>query len=151
MIGAYINGRLSPLSAPLSDGDRVEIIHATIGDEPVRPSADWLEFIRSPHARLQVTQWLAEHGYDEKIGEREAPVSLDNKLRLGRSAIGLALRQHNRALASDHPLRRMARTLGYPDLDALLIAVAERKIRAAELVERLISSVDQPDAASLAG
>ncbi|GIG60737.1 hypothetical protein Lfu02_51090 [Longispora fulva] len=151
MIGAYINGRLSPLSAPLSDGDRVEIIHATIGDEPVRPSADWLEFIRSPHARIQVTQWLAEHGYGEDIAQTAAPVSLGNKLRLGRSAIGLALRQHNRALASDHPLRELARSLGYPDLDALLIAVAERKQGAADLVQKLIRAVDRPDAATLAG
>ncbi|MBA3490426.1 MAG: bifunctional (p)ppGpp synthetase/guanosine-3',5'-bis(diphosphate) 3'-pyrophosphohydrolase, partial [Longispora sp.] len=149
MIGAYINGSLSPLSAPLSDGDRVEIIRATIGDEPVRPSADWLEFIRSPHARLQVTQWLAEHGYDENIGQREIPVSLENKIRLGRSAIGLALRQHNRALASDQPLRRLAHNLGYPDLDALLVAVAERKIDATDLVKQLISTVDQADTANL--
>ncbi|WP_026212287.1 RelA/SpoT family protein [Longispora albida] len=151
MIGAYINGRLSPLSAPLSDGDRVEIIHATLGDEPVRPSADWLEFIRSPHARLQVSQWLAEHGYGEDIADQEAaPVSLGNKLRLGRSAIGLALRQRNRALASDHPLRTLAHKLGYPDLDALLVAVAERRETANELVERLIAAVDEPGAASLA-
>ena len=51
-------------------------------------------------------------------------------MRLGRATIGLALRRHDRGLASDLPLRRLAEELGYPDLETLLVAVADRALAA---------------------
>jgi GTP pyrophosphokinase len=69
-------------------------------------------------------------------------VTIANKVRLGRVAVGLALRQHGRGLASDLPLMRLAGQLGFPDLETLLVAVADHKVSANTVVDRLIQAVD---------
>jgi GTP pyrophosphokinase len=135
-IGSRINGRLVPLSSPLADGDSVEIItRGESGDEssPGGPSEDWLNFVKTPHARLHISRWFEK---------RSEPVTIANKVRLGRVAVGLALRQHGRGLASDLPLVRLATQLGFPDLETLLVAVADHKVSANTVVDRLIQAVD---------
>ncbi|MEW1909559.1 HD domain-containing protein [Kitasatospora sp. NPDC085895] len=57
-IGARVNGRLATLSTVLRDGDMVAVLTAPTG-EPPGPSADWLEHVRTPAARLAVERWLA--------------------------------------------------------------------------------------------
>jgi GTP pyrophosphokinase len=142
-IAAKLNGRLVPLSSVLVDGDVVEIItRPGQRDEfdfdenapAPGPSRDWLEFVKTAHARLHISGWFADH---------DAPaVTIAHKVRLGRAAIGLALRQIGRGLASDLPLVRLAGQLGYPDLDTLLVAVAEHNLPASHVVDKLIASVD---------
>ncbi|UWZ60081.1 bifunctional (p)ppGpp synthetase/guanosine-3',5'-bis(diphosphate) 3'-pyrophosphohydrolase [Dactylosporangium aurantiacum] len=142
-IGAKVNGRLIAVSSPLADGDTVEIITRTgqrdefdfDADAPARgPSPEWLEFVKTPHARLHISRWFEAH---------EAPaITVANKVRLGRLAIGLALRRQGRGLASDLPLVRLATRLGYPDLETLLVAVADHNRTADEVVEELIALVD---------
>jgi GTP pyrophosphokinase len=130
-VAAHRGGRLFPLSSPLSDGDVVEII--CTDPDSSGPSRDWLEFVKTPHARLQISQWF-------DAGE---PATISHKVRIGRAAIGLALRQRNRGLANDDPLLVIATELGYPDLEALLVAVAEHRLSADGLVEQMIAAVDR--------
>jgi guanosine-3',5'-bis(diphosphate) 3'-pyrophosphohydrolase len=130
-VAAQRGGRLIPLSSPLADGDVVEIVYADQATSG--PSLDWLDFVKTPHARLQITQWFDD-------GE---PATIGHKVRIGRAAMGLALRQRNRGLANDEPLMTLAADLGYPDLEALLVAVAEHRISPEELVERMIAAVDR--------
>jgi len=114
-VAAQRGSRLIPLSSPLTDGDVIEII---CSDSPTAgPSRDWLEFVRTSDARLQISQWF-------DAGE---PATIGHKVRIGRAALGLALRQRNRGLANDDPLLVLAGELGYPDLEALLVAVAEHR------------------------
>jgi guanosine-3',5'-bis(diphosphate) 3'-pyrophosphohydrolase len=137
-VGARRGGRLIPLSSPLSDGDVVEIIYQT----PVTsgPSREWLSFVTTPEAQLEIGRWFGE-------GSQTATIS--DKVRLGRAAIGLALRAQGRGLSGDAPLLALAGQLGYPELEALLVAVAEHRLNADELVSRMIEAVDyaHPDAA----
>ncbi|MFB9409265.1 MULTISPECIES: RelA/SpoT family protein [Dactylosporangium] len=143
-IGARVNGRLTAVSSPLADGDTVEIITRAgqrdefdfDADAPARgPSPEWLDFVRTPHARLHISRWFEAH---------EAPaITVANKVRLGRLAIGLALRQQGRGLASDLPLVRLAPRLGFPDIETLLVAVADHARTADEVVAELIALVDQ--------
>jgi GTP pyrophosphokinase len=139
-VAAKVNGRYAPLSAPLAEGDVVEIYTDTSQRElddqrPRGPRKEWLAFVKSSHAQLQISRWFADHN--------EPTITIANKVRLGRAAIGLALRRHNRGLANDQPLRQLAADLSYPDLEALLVSVADRKVAADSLVERLIAQVDQ--------
>ncbi|GIJ49808.1 hypothetical protein Val02_66940 [Virgisporangium aliadipatigenens] len=142
-IGARLNGRLVPLTSTLDDGDSVEIItRPGQKDEfdydekaaPPGPSEEWLDIVKTSHARLHIGRWFDKY--------KEPAVTIANKVRLGRVAIGLALRQHGRGLASDLPLVRLAPQLGYPDLETLLVAVADHKVAAATVVDRLIAAVD---------
>ena len=95
---------------------------------------EWLAFVKTPHARLHISRWFAD---------REAPaVTIANKVRLGRLAIGLALRQRGRGLTSDLPLVRLLPRLEFPDLETLLVAVADHVRTADDVVDELIALVD---------
>ncbi|MGC4749546.1 RelA/SpoT family protein [Micromonospora sp. DT201] len=140
-LAARINGRLAPLSSELDEGDVVEIFTENDGDNGFEagvasrgPRREWLSFVKSPHAQMQINRWFAEH--------TEPGITISDKVRLGRATIGLALRQHNRGLASDLPLLRLSEELGYPDLETLLVAVFDRVIEPDTVVRQLIDLVD---------
>ena len=143
-LAAKINGRLAPLSSELEEGDVVEIFtesdaHGELDLKvaPPGPRREWLRFVKSPHAQMQINRWFAEH--------QEPGISISDKVRLGRATIGLTLRKHNRGLANDLPLRRLAEMQGYPDLETLLVAVVDRTVEPDTVVEQLIAMVDRPE------
>ncbi|MFE7873880.1 RelA/SpoT family protein [Micromonospora humida] len=140
-LAARINGRLAPLASELDEGDVVEIYtesDAESGFEadvaPRGPRREWLDFVKSPHAQMQISRWFTEH--------TEPGISIADKVRLGRATIGLALRKHDRGLASDLPLLRLSEELGYPDLETLLVAVFDRAVEPDTVVRQLIDLVD---------
>jgi GTP pyrophosphokinase len=143
-LAATINGRLAPLSSQLRDGDVVEIFTETDGHVEVEPGTaprgprrEWLEFVKSNQAQMQINRYFAD---------KQAPgLSIADKVRLGRATIGLTLRKHDRGLASEVPLRRLSEELGYPDLETMLVAVTERNLDPDHVVEQLIALVDHPD------
>jgi GTP pyrophosphokinase len=141
LLAAKINERLAPLSSALTDGDVVEIYteadapaEVDASTAPLGPRREWLEFVKTQHAQLQIGRWFADRN--------EPGMTIPDKVRLGRASIGLALRQVHRGLANDVPLRRLADEMGYPDLEALLVAVVDRKVSPDFVVERLIALVD---------
>ncbi|MDG4832246.1 RelA/SpoT family protein [Solwaraspora sp. WMMD1047] len=140
-LAAKINGRLAPLASELDEGDVVEIFTERDGHaefdaalEPPGPRREWLSFVKSPHAQMQINRWFADH--------QEPGISIADKVRLGRATISLTLRKHDRGLASDLPLRQLAEELDYPDLETLLVAVFDRAIDPDVVVDRLIALVD---------
>jgi GTP pyrophosphokinase len=155
-VAASVNGQLAPLSSELNDGDTVEIHTAdsvaTTGSfditaptapdgSPLGPSPEWLTFVRTPHAQLQITRWLDEHG-EQAAQAAPAPVPLATKLRMGQAAIALTLRQRERGLADSTPLLAVAAELGFPDVDALFVSVADKRHNADEIVDRMIEWTD---------
>jgi GTP pyrophosphokinase len=54
----------------------------------------------------------------------------------------MELRRRERGLASDMPLLTLSVELGFPDLEALLIAVADQVVSAEKVADRLIEQVD---------
>ncbi|MFY1637333.1 RelA/SpoT family protein [Solwaraspora sp. WMMB335] len=140
-LAARINGRLAPLSSELADGDVVEIFTETEDQptgttRPAGPRKEWLGFVKSPQAQMQISRWFAEHS--------EPGISINDKVRLGRATVSLILRKHDRALSNDQPLRRLAEALNYPDMDTMLVAVVDRTIEPETVVDQLIAMVDQP-------
>ncbi|MFC0003364.1 RelA/SpoT family protein [Micromonospora siamensis] len=140
-LAARINGRLAPLASELEEGDVVEIYTETDAESgfeadvaPRGPRREWLGFVKSPHAQMQINRWFAEH--------TEPGISIADKVRLGRATIGLALRKHDRGLANDLPLLRLSEELGYPDLETLLVAVFDRTAEPDTVVRQLIDLVD---------
>ncbi len=131
LVGARRNGRLIPISSPLADGDVVEIIGES---DSSGPSREWLSFVKTASAQLQINLWFQDEGEPDTVAHR---------VQLGRAAIGLALRHRDRSLADDAPLVALAAEQGYPDLEAMLVAVAERKLPAEDVVDQVISAVDR--------
>ncbi|QKW21866.1 bifunctional (p)ppGpp synthetase/guanosine-3',5'-bis(diphosphate) 3'-pyrophosphohydrolase [Kitasatospora sp. NA04385] len=57
-IGARVNGRLTALSTELRDGDMLGLLLAPDGEDS-GPDPQWLEYVRTPGARLAVERRLA--------------------------------------------------------------------------------------------
>lgn len=132
-VAATVNGVLTPLNAALTDGDVVDILVSRARNHP-GPRREWLDFVKSPNARLRLSRRFTE--------PEVAAGTVSDRLQLGRAAIGLALRRRDRALADEQRLASLAVALDYPDLDTLLMAVAEHRVSADTIVDQLIASVD---------
>jgi GTP pyrophosphokinase len=95
-------------------------------------------FVRSPQARLEITRWL-----DDQAEAAPSTETIAQRVLRGRAAVGRALRSEGRWLANDGPLQELAAQLGYPEVDALLVAVADGKIEASGIVAGLVALVDR--------
>ncbi|HKQ23972.1 MAG TPA: bifunctional (p)ppGpp synthetase/guanosine-3',5'-bis(diphosphate) 3'-pyrophosphohydrolase [Burkholderiales bacterium] len=86
--GAKVNGQIVPLTYPLSNGQRVEIITAREGG----PSRDWLNpvlgFVKSNRARAKIRQWF--NSQQLKEATTHGRVVLERELhRLGKTGQNL--------------------------------------------------------------
>ena len=134
-IGARVNGRLVPLTIPLTDGDGVEIL--TSESENPGPSRDWLASVRTPHAHVRIQQWFAEQSRDVVI-ERGR-----HALEVAFAAAPTARRPLDEAV-EDGSLLVAALELGMRQLDELYAAVADRRVAPAEVVERSAGNAPPP-------
>lgn len=75
--GAQVNGRIVPLTHPLSNGDRVEIL---TGRE-ARPSRDWLVprlgYITTARARSKVRHWFRQANQDQHLADGRQSVEAE--------------------------------------------------------------------------
>ncbi len=115
--------------SPLHDGDVVEIFTRDRRPREVDPTAP-----RGPPqgvARLrQVDRRRRCRSAASSTSTNEPASRSPTRCGWAGPTIGLTLRKHDRGLASDLPLRRLAEELGYPDLETLLVAVVDRNVRA---------------------
>ncbi len=98
-IGAKVNNRLVPLDYRLKNGDIVEIV-TTKGAHG--PSRDWMNVVRTSHAREKIRQWFKRKDRDENISHGRE--SLERELRrlarksiqsVGHDKIGEVVKQYN--------------------------------------------------------
>ena len=86
--GARVNGVMVPLSTPLQNGQRVEIIAAKQGG----PSRDWLNpalgFLKSAGARGKVRQWFNRLNHEVSVAEGRDIVEKELQ-RLGMTSVSL--------------------------------------------------------------
>jgi len=123
-IGAKVNNRLVPLDYKLQNGDIVEIV-TTKGEHG--PSRDWINIVRTSHARDKIRQWFKRQERDENITHGRE--SLERELRrLARTSLG--------AVGQDRILE-IARAYKFDNLDDFYAAVGYGAIGAQQVVTRL--------------
>src|ERR1035437_3959321 len=123
-IGAKANNRLVPLDYKLKNGDIVEIV-TTKGEHG--PSRDWMNVVRTSHAKEKIRQWFKRQERDENIAHGRE--SLDRELRrLARTSLG--------AVGADRILE-LARAYKYENLDDFYAAVGYGAVGAQQVVSRL--------------
>ena len=87
-IGAKVNNRLVPLDYRLKNGDIVEIV-TTKGEHG--PSRDWINIVRTSHAREKIRQWFKKKDRAENIvhGRESLERELRRLARTNIQAVGL--------------------------------------------------------------
>ncbi len=123
-IGSKVNNRLVPLDYRLKNGDIVEIVTTKAEHGPSR---DWLNLVRTGHAREKIRQWFKRQERDENlIHGRE---SLERELRrLARTSIA--------AIGPDR-LLEVARASNHDTVDDFLAAIGYGAVSAQSVVMRL--------------
>ncbi len=123
-IGAKVNNRLVPLDYRLKNGDIVEIV-TTKGEHG--PSRDWLNIVRTSHAREKIRQWFKRKDRDENIAHgREA---LERELRrLARTSL---------AAVGQERIAEVAKSYNVDALDDFYAAIGYGAISAQQVVTRL--------------
>ena len=123
-IGAKINNRLVPLDYKLKNGDIVEIV-TTKGEHG--PSRDWMNLVRTSHAKEKIRQWFKRQERDENIVHGRE--SLERELRrLARTSL--------QAVGQDRILE-MARAYKFDNLDDFYAAIGYGAVGAQQVVSRL--------------
>jgi len=129
-IGARVNGQLVPLASVLADGDVAEIL--TSNAEYPGPSKEWLGFVKSPQAHVQIRQWLASQHRDDAVDA-------------GRQAIGQVLADQGWSLQRAKEDGSLA-MLDSADLEAMYRAVGQDQLSAQSVAQWLVTVLgDQPE------
>ena len=139
-VAATVNGQLVFLSSPLADGDVVEI-HTAPKDETRRArrrSGSPSSAPRSPSCRSNAGSARGS-GSTRRARRRcrSRPGSGSGARRSTWSCSG-----SGRGLATDGPMLALAAELGYPDVDSMLVAVADHDLLATEVAHSLVDRVD---------
>jgi guanosine-3',5'-bis(diphosphate) 3'-pyrophosphohydrolase len=123
-IGAKVNNRLVPLDYRLKNGDIVEIV-TTKGEHG--PSRDWLNVVRTSHAREKIRQWFKRKDRDENIvhGRESLERELRRLARKSIQAVGL------------ERLAEIARSYNYESMDDFYAAIGYGALSPQQVVTRL--------------
>ena len=123
--GARVNGRISPLSRELKNGDAVEIIT----DARQRPNHDWLAFVRTSRARGRIRQWLRKEEHD-------------SALKLGREFFDREIRKARRSRPTKAQMEEATQSLGYSDFEQVLTALSRGDVAPTALIRALYPDED---------
>jgi GTP pyrophosphokinase len=123
-IGAKVNNRLVPLDYRLKNGDIVEIVTTKAEHGPSR---DWMNIVRTSHAREKIRQWFKRKDRDENVDHgREA---LERELR--------RLARTNIAAVGTDRIADVARHYNHDSVDDLYAAIGYGAVSAQSVVSRL--------------
>jgi GTP pyrophosphokinase len=123
-IGAKVNNRLVPLDYRLKNGDIVEIV-TTKGEHG--PSRDWLNVVRTSHAREKIRAWFKRQERDENIVHGRE--SLERELRrLARKSI--------QSVGLDK-IAEVGKQYNFDSLDDFYAAIGYGAVGAQQVVMRL--------------
>jgi GTP pyrophosphokinase len=126
--GAKVNGRITPLSRELKNGDTLEVLT----DAKQRPSRDWLAFVKTARARNKIRQWIREE-------------ELESSVRLGREFIEREIRKARRGKVSEDRFDAVAKALELPDHTALFAALGRGDVGPAQVIKELWPDVPEPE------
>ena len=123
-IGSKVNNRLVPLDYRLHNGDIVEIVTTKAAHGPSR---DWLNVVRTSHAREKIRAWFKRQERDENIvhGRESLERELRRLARTSIQAIGL------------ERINEVARSYNHDNLDDFYAAIGYGAVGAQQVVMRL--------------
>lgn len=121
-IGAKVNSRIVPLDYRLKNADIVDILTSNRDN----PSRDWLNIVRTRHARSKIRQWFKREQRPENIAQGRELLQAE----LERKHIGLGLRQ-------EELLAPLLKSSHYGSLDDLYVAIGLGECNPGQLVKKI--------------
>ena len=128
MTGVMVNGRITPYSHVLKNGDIVKILTSNAAKGPSR---DWLDIVKSPEARNKIRQWFKK----EKRGEN---------IIHGRMSFEAALRRANITYAeamNDDILLKFVTRSSFASIDDMYAAIGYGGFSSAKAVNKIREEV----------
>jgi guanosine-3',5'-bis(diphosphate) 3'-pyrophosphohydrolase len=123
-IGAKVNNRLVPLDYKLRNGDIVEVVTTKAAHGPSR---DWLNIVRTSHAKEKIRAWFKHQQRDENIAQgREL---LDRELR--------RLAHETLASIDAAKLTDLAQKYRYKELEDFYAAIGYGAVSPSSVVSKL--------------
>ncbi|MER3475067.1 MAG: (p)ppGpp synthetase [Armatimonadota bacterium] len=123
-VGAKVNGRIVPLNYQFRNGDIVEIITRP----NAHPSRDWLNFVKTSHARSKIKQYFRKQAHAENVARGKEMLEREVE-RLGMDA---------RELLHTESLDEVARQLNLPNAEEVHAAVGDGRYSAQAVLNRLL-------------
>lgn len=125
--GALVNGRISPLSTKLTNGDIVEIMTS----KTQAPRLDWLNFVVTKLAQSKIKQWY-------KKNKREEHITIGHNLL--EAEIGKAKFED---LVKTQELKHIAEAMNYSCVDDLLAALGYGETTVSKITNRIKKPTDE--------
>jgi GTP pyrophosphokinase len=121
-VGAKVNGRIVPLEYKLKNGDILEILTSKNSG----PSRDWLNLVKTSHAKTKIRQWFKKEQREENI--------LKGKESLEREAKKLGM---DLELIKADKLLEIGKKFNILSMDDLHAAIGDGVITAGNLLTKL--------------
>ncbi len=123
-VGAKVNGRIVPLNYRLKNGDIVEIITRP----NAHPSRDWLNFVKTPHARSKIKQYFRRQAHAENVARGKELLEREVE-RLGAEP---------KVVLHAEALEEVAKQLNLPNAEEVYAAVGDGRYSAQAVLNRLL-------------
>ena len=125
-VGAKVNGKITPLSTLLENGDIVEIIT----NPHRRPSADWLKFVVTARAKQKIRNWIRQE-------QKERSLTLGQEL-LEHELERCVEKKEVAGYMKPGELRKVARSFGVQSDADLLTSIGFGRVSARQVVHKLL-------------
>lgn len=123
-VGAKVNGKIVPLNYTLNNGDIVEVM---TNKNSNGPSRDWLNFVKSAHARNKIRQYFKREEKEENIGKGRIMLEAELKRQ------GL----QETKLASQAELEILADKMGYKTVSDFYAAIGYNGIKMGTVFQKM--------------
>ena len=125
-VGAKVNGKITPLSTMLENGDIVEII-----TNPHRkPSADWMKFVVTARAKQKIRNWIRQE-------QKERSLTLGHEL-LEHELERCVAKEDVASYMKPKELKGVARFFGVQTYEDVLVSVGFGRVSARQVVHKLL-------------
>ncbi|MFB3897855.1 MAG: bifunctional (p)ppGpp synthetase/guanosine-3',5'-bis(diphosphate) 3'-pyrophosphohydrolase [bacterium] len=123
-VSAKVNGKIVPLRTLLKTGDIVEII---LG-KTVKPSRDWLHFVRTSRARNKIQHYLKTVDSEQYIADGKEALTRELKV----------MHLNPTEILKSDKLVEIGLSMGYSNVSDLLINIALGKVSPKQIISKLI-------------
>ena len=125
MIGAKVNGKLTPIDYVIQNGDRIEIL---VSGKSKGPSKEWLSLAKSAQARSRINQWFRAQDKDENIVK-------------GRNAVEAYCAEKDiniDDIMKPEYIEKVVHKYGFSDWESVLAAIGHGGMKESRIINKLM-------------